>query len=185
MRLKYIASLSATIAIIAYPAIAQEAIETQSNYLKIVTPVNQNISVQRTTNFDKAGDIHTFDGGFNSLSPPCNSKICLFTLIKNLYRNSSQNSFQETEILGGVVWQLGGSSQDTLAEATKLKTIAETEKIDQETTLNLTEKLAEAIESNKIERAKLYAISLAKRLGYADYHQLLKEIITPTELLKY
>ncbi|WP_335034738.1 hypothetical protein [Nostoc sp.] len=43
----------------------------------------------------------------------------------------------------------------------------------------MTEKLAEAIETQKIERAKLYAISLAKRLGYADYRQLLKDISTP------
>jgi len=49
----------------------------------------------------------------------------------------------------------------------------------------LTDKLAEAIENNKTERAKLYAIILAKRLGYAEYQQLLKEIMTPKESLKY
>jgi hypothetical protein len=141
MRLKYIASLTATIAIITNPVIAEEA----------------------------------------HFPPNCSSKICLFTLIRNSYRNS----FQETEFLGGVVWQFGDSHEDTDAEARKLLAIANKEKIDQETTLDLTAKLAEAIESNKIERAKLYAISLAKRLGYADYHQLLKEIISPIELLKY
>ncbi|MBD2569448.1 hypothetical protein [Anabaena lutea] len=185
MRLKYIASLTATIAIIAYPAIAQEAKESQSNLLKTAAPVNTNISAQGNTNFDKTEFVHKFNDGFNSLSPPCNSKICLFTLIRNSSRNSSQNSSQDTEFLGGAVWQLGGSHEDTKAETDKLRAMAQKEKDDQESTLILTEKLAEAIENNKIERAKLYAISLAKRLGYADYHLLLKEIITPTELLKY
>jgi hypothetical protein len=186
MRLKYIASLTATIAaIIAYPAIAQEATEAESSLLKTVTPVNTNISTQRTNTFERTGDVHKFNDGFNSLSPPCNSKICLFTLIRKSSRNSLQNSSQETEVLGGAVWQLGGSHEDTKAEADKLRAINDKEKVDQDFTLSLTEKLAEAIEHNEIERAKLYAISLAKRLGYADYHLLLKEIITPTELLKY
>ncbi|WP_071190761.1 hypothetical protein [Trichormus sp. NMC-1] len=185
MRLKYIASLTATIAIIAYPAIAQEATETESSLLKTVAPVNTNISTQRTTTFDKTGDIRKFNDGFNSLSPPCNSKICLFTLIRKSSQNSSQNSSQQIEVLGGAVWQLGGSHEDTKAEAEKLRAITDKEKFEQESTLILTEKLAAAIEHNEIERAKLYAISLAKKLGYTDYHLLLKEIITPTELLKY
>ncbi len=182
MRLKYIVSLTATITISAYPAIAQETTKTLSKLQKTVAPVNQNILVQRTTNVNHRGDVHTFNNeGFSSLSPPCNSRICLFTLIRKLVKDSSQ----ETEVLGGLVWQLGYSSQDAKAEADKLKAIAEKEKIDQESTLILTDKLAEAIESNKIERVKLYAISLAKKLGYADYKELLKEIINPINLFKY
>ncbi|MDP5015892.1 hypothetical protein FJR11_09785 [Anabaena sp. UHCC 0187] len=168
MRLKYIASLTATIAIMTHPAIAQETKESQSSLPKPL--VNTNISDQSTINF-------VFNNRYTSLSLPCNYQICLFTLIRN--------SSQEIEFLGGVVWQLGGSHEDTKAETEKFRAIAEKEKIDQETTLTLTDKLADAIESNKIERVKLYAITLAKRLGYADYHELLKEIITPIELLKY
>jgi hypothetical protein len=181
MRLKYIASLAATAVIIPYPmsfAIAQVSPETQPILSETVAPINTNIPIQGTTNFDQTGVVQQFNNGFNSLSQPnCNTKICLFTLI----RNSSQG----TELLGGAVWQLGGSANDTQAEAYKLLAIAQKEKLDQESTVILTDKLAEAIENNKTERAKLYAISLAKRLGYADYHQLLKEIITPTKLFKY
>lgn len=181
MRLKYIVSLTTIVAIITYPvsfAMAQESTETQPSLSETAAPVNTNISTQGTTNFDQAGVVQQFNNGVNSLSQPnCNTKICLFTLI----RNSSQG----TELLGGVVWQLGGSANDTQAEAYKLLAIAQKEKLDQESTVILTDKLAEAIENNKTERAKLYAIILAKRLGYAEYQQLLKEIMTPKESLKY
>jgi hypothetical protein len=178
MRLTFIASVSATIALIAHPAIAQVSPETQPSLLETAAPVNTNISTQGTTTFDQTGVVQQFNNGVNSLTQPnCNSQICLFTLM----RNSSQG----TELLGGAVWQLGGSPNHTQAEAQKLLAIAQKEKLDQESTLILSEKLADAIENNKIERAKLYAISLAKRLGYADYRQLLKDIITPTGAFKY
>ena len=168
MRLRYmIASLIAIVMIFTERAIAQESLETQSTSPD--TTINTSPPVQSTTNFDQTGVVQQFNNGFNSLSQPnCNTKICLFTLI----RNSSQG----TELLGGAIWQLGGSSEETQAEAQKLLALAQKEKLDQESTLILTEKLAEAIETQKIERAKLYAISLAKRLGYTDYRQLLKDI---------
>lgn len=174
MYLKYIILLSVIAVIFTQSAIAQEATETQPSLLETAAPANTNISAQGTTTFDQTGVVQQFNNGVNSFSQPnCNTKICLFTFI----RNSSQG----TEFLSGAVWQLGGSPNDTQAETQKLLAIAQKERLDQESTLILTEKLAEAIETNKMERAKLYAISLAKRLGYVDYRQLLEDINVPTD----
>ncbi len=138
MHLKYIVSLSATILMIAYPAMAQEATETQASFLKIPAKVNPNIT-------DKENRKESIPKSDNELIPSfpssCNSQVCLFTLI----RNSSHNSFEETEFVGGLIWQLGGSSKDTEAEAKKLLAVAQKDKLDQESTLILTDKLADAM----------------------------------------
>jgi hypothetical protein len=172
MHRKYIAILSAFVTVFTQPAIAQVPSETQSGSPEATVPVNTSIPIPGTNNFDQTGIVQQFNNGFNSLSQPnCRSKICLFTLIRN--------SSHRTEFLGGAVWQLGGSSEDTQAESQRLLAIAQKEKLDQESTVVLIEKLAEAIETKKMERAKLYAIALAKKLGYADYHQLLNDINSP------
>jgi hypothetical protein len=154
--------------------ITQTSFSEPSNLLDPSVPINSNFPAQGINNFDKTGVIQQFNNGLNSLSQPnCSSPVCLFSFVRN--------STQGTEILGGAIWQLGSSPSDTQAEAQKLLAIAQKEKIDQESTLILTDKLAEAIEAKKMERAKLYAISLAKRLGYSDYRQLLKEISNSIE----
>ncbi|MBD2137922.1 hypothetical protein H6F32_10055 [Anabaena sp. FACHB-1237] len=186
MCLKYIVSLTTIIAIIASPVIAQEVRDPQSNSPQMTpplnTPVNTNIPNQRNNNFQPPQDTRNFNNTPTSVSfPTCISKICIFTLM----RQSSKNSFMETEFIGGIIWQFGGYYQNTQAEYNKLEAIVKKEKIDQESTLILINKLAEAIDSKKIEIVKLYAISLYKRLGYANYYELLQEIINPTELLKY
>lgn len=96
-----------------------------------------------------------------------------------------RNTPYGSESNAGIVFQLGGSPEDTQAESQRLFAIAQKEKLDQESTVILIEKLAEAIETKKTERAKLYAISLAKRLGYADYRQLLSDISSPVGLIRY
>jgi hypothetical protein len=180
MHRKYIAILSAFVTVFTQPAIAQAQVpsETQPSFQDTTVPVNTNIPIPSTNSFDQTGIVQQFNNGFNSLSQPnCRSKICLFTLIRN--------SSNRTEFLGGAVWQLGGSYEDTQAESQKLLAIAQKEKLDQESTVILIEKLAEAIETKKMERAKLYAISLAKKLGYTDYRQLLNDINNPAGLIKY
>ncbi|MGF1673288.1 MAG: hypothetical protein HC815_38430 [Richelia sp. RM1_1_1] len=178
MHRKYIAILSAFITIFTQPAIAQVPPEVQQSSPNITAPINTNIPITNTNSFDQTGIVQQFNNGFNSLSQPnCRTKICLFTLIRN--------SSHRTELLGGAVWQLGGSPEDTQAESQRLFAIAQKEKLDQQSTVILIEKLAEAIETKKMERAKLYAISLAKKLGYADYRQLLSDISNPVGLTRY
>ncbi|MDZ8052203.1 MAG: hypothetical protein RMX68_030350 [Aulosira sp. ZfuVER01] len=137
---------------------------------------NSNTEPQDTTSIQQNGvqlnGFNGFNGFSNPLTPPsCNKQLCGFIMLRTTPYGSESGA--------GIVFQLGGSSEETIAESQKLLAIAQKEKLDQESTLILTEKLAEAIEAKKIERAKLYAISLAKKLGYADYRQLMKDISTP------
>ena len=180
MHHNYIGILPALVAVFTQPALAQVSPEIQQSSPNITAPTNTNIPITPITNtnsFDQTGIVQQFNNGFNSLSQPnCRTKICLFTFIRN--------SSHRTEFLGGAVWQLGGSPEDTQAESQRLFAIAQKEKLDQESTVNLIEKLAEAIETKKMERAKLYAISLAKRWGYADYRQLLSDISSPVGLIR-
>lgn len=137
---------------------------------------------QDTTSIQQNGlqvnGFNSFNGFTNPLTPPsCSKQLCGFIMLRNTPYGSESNA--------GIVFQLGGSSEDTQAESQRLFAIAQKEKLDQESTVILIEKLAEAIETKKMERAKLYAISLAKRLGYADYRQLLSDTSSPVGLIRY
>jgi hypothetical protein len=155
--------------------------DTETNSAPTETDGSNTIP-QDTTSIQQNGvQVNGFDGfnGFTTpLTPPsCNKQLCGFIMLRNTPYGNESNA--------GIVFQLGGSSEDTQAESQRLFAIAQKEKLDQESTVILTEKLAEAIENKKPERAKLYAISLAKRLGYADYRQLLNDINNPAGLIKY
>ena len=143
---------------------------------------DSNTGLQDTTSIQQNGvqvnGFNGFNGFSNPLTPPsCSKQLCGFIILRTTPYGSEGDA--------GIVFQLGGSSEQTQAESQRLLAIAQKEKLDQESTVILIEKLAEAIETKKIERAKLYAISLAKRLGYADYRQLLKDISNPIESIRY
>ena len=173
MNLKHIASLSTIFVIFSYSVKAQVPPETHPGLPQTTNPLNTNISIPDINNIDQTAIGQQFNSGFNSFNslsqPNCRTSICVFTLIRN--------SFKKTEFLGGAIWQLGGSPEEKRAEAQKLLAIAQKERLYQQDTEDLIEKLAGAIENKKIERAKLYAIILANRLGYADYRQLLKDVM--------
>jgi hypothetical protein len=81
-----------------------------------------------------------------------------------------------SEAMVGVVWRPGGAPEDKQVEAQRQLAKVQSENLAQESTLSLTEKLAEAIEHQKYERATLLAMMLAPRLGYKDHLQLLREL---------
>jgi hypothetical protein len=71
------------------------------------------------------------------------------------------------------------SGKSAPPKTSKPKTPASSPKpntLNNQSTLVLVEKLAEAIETNKPERANAIAIILASRLGYSDCRQLLKDV---------
>jgi hypothetical protein len=155
--------------------------DSETNPAPTVTDGSNTIP-QDTTSIQQNGvqvnGFNGFNGFATPLTPPsCSKQLCGFIMLRNTPYGSESNA--------GIVFQLGGSYEDTQAESQRLFNMAQKEKLDQESTVILIEKLAEAIETKKMERAKLYAISLAKRLGYTDYRQLLKEIINPMESMRY
>ena len=155
--------------------------DTETNSAPAGTDASNAIP-QDTTSIQQNGvqvnGFNSFNGFTTPLTPPqCHKQWCGYLM----HRITPYGS--ETD--AGIFFQLGGSSEDTQAESQKLLAIAQKEKLDQESTVILIEKLAEAIETKKMERAKLYAMSLAKRLGYTDYRQLLNDINSPVGLMRY
>lgn len=136
---------------------------------------------QDTTSIQQNGvQVNGFNG-FNGFTtpltpPPCSKQWCGFVM----HRTTPYGN--ETD--AGIIFQLGDSPETIQAEAQKLLAMAQKEKLDQESTVILIEKLAEAIETKKMEKAKLYAMVLAKRLGYTDYRQLLNDINSPVSLVR-
>jgi hypothetical protein len=115
----------------------------------------------------QADFIQNNGSGFSGLTYPNCQGLCIFAI-------SKINSRQNWEAVGGVVWQVS-SPENTQAETNRLIVQAQREKLEQEDTITLVEKLSEAIEKKKIERANFLAIILAKKLGYSSFEQLLKD----------
>lgn len=149
--------------------------DTETNSAKPGTDASNTISQDATSiqqNGVSVNGFNSFNGFTTPLTPPqCHKQWCGFLM----HRITPYGS--ETD--AGIIFQLGDSPEDTQAESQKLLAIAQKEKLDQESTVILIEKMAEAIETKKTERAKLYAMTLAKRLGYTDYRQLLNDINSP------
>lgn len=130
------------------------------------------ITPSPTTLPNQTGVIQFNNPGLSALTYPNCGGTCLFA-IGRLVPSSNGNT--NAEAVAGIVWQLR-SPENTQAEAQRLLLKAQTENLTQESTLLLTEKLADALEQRKPERIKLLAILLAKRLGYSDYQQLLQQL---------
>jgi hypothetical protein len=81
------------------------------------------------------------------------------------------------EASAGVILQFNSPS-NTQAQANRALIEAQAGNLEQETTTELADKLADAIEAGNQERANLLAIILAKRLGYEDYQRLLQDMKT-------
>jgi hypothetical protein len=120
----------------------------------------------------QTGVIQFNNTGLSALTYPNCGGTCLFAIGRLV---PSANGTTSAEAVAGVVWQLR-SPENTQAESQRLLLKAQSENLTQESTLILTEKLADAIEQRKPDRITLLAILLAKRLGYASHHQLLKDL---------
>jgi hypothetical protein len=118
----------------------------------------------------QADFIQNNSAGFSNLTYPNCQGACIFAIGRT-------NNRQTWEAVGGIVWQIS-SPENTQAKTNRLIVQSEREKLERESTVILIEKLADAIESGKSERANLLAIILAKRLGYSDPQQLLREART-------
>lgn len=124
-----------------------------------------------TTDTTQTGVIQFNNTGLSALAYPNCGGTCLFA-IGRLVPSSHGTT---AEAVAGVVWQLR-SPENTRAEAQRLLLNTQSENLTQESTLILTEKLADALEQRKPERITLLSILLAKRLGYSDHHQLLQQL---------
>lgn len=136
------------------------------------TTQNENTQPPTTTpTSTQTGVIQFNNTGLSALTYPNCGGTCLFAIGRLVPTINGTSA----EAVAGVVWQLR-SPENTQAESQRLHLKAQTENLTQESTLLLTEKLADAIEQRKPDRITLLAILLAKRLGYANHHKLLQDL---------
>jgi hypothetical protein len=108
--------------------------------------------------------------GLSTLSYPSCGGTCAFAITRVIPMNNDNASW---EAVAGVIWQIN-SPDKILAKSQQLVAQAQSRQVEDQSTLVLTERLAEAIETGKYDRANLLAMMLAKRLGYRDYQALLQ-----------
>jgi hypothetical protein len=113
-------------------------------------------------------------GSYGSLSYPSCSGVCVFAIGRT---TRTGNADPSVEAVVGVVWQIN-SPENTQAQTARILAESQKDSLNNQSTLVLTEKLAEAIEANKPERVNAIAIILSPRLGYSNYRQLLKDVLS-------
>ncbi len=167
--LAFMASLSS---ILIAPATHAQVIDSAPTTL---TPPGTNEILPSTTPSinQQAGVIQNNGlGSHGSLSYPSCAGVCIFAIGRT---TRTGNIDPSVEAVVGVVWQIS-SPENTQAQNTRILAETQRDSLNNQTTLALVEKLAEAIENNKPERANAIAIILASRLGYSNYQQLLKDV---------
>ena len=149
-------------------AIAQEIptdINTNSSALTGTTPA--------TNSFENNGyGIQQINGGdFNGTltTPTCTSRVCPFA-IGRITPNGS-------ELIIGIIANLGGSADEDRAAAEKLRIEMEGVKNNNDYKLQLIDKLVAAIDSKNSVRIRAIAIALAPLEGYKDFREYLKALL--------
>jgi hypothetical protein len=130
-------------------------------------------SPSQILNSGQTGIIQLNNSGFSGLSQPsCSSSACVNGMVRMVPTNGGISG----EATLGITWRLGGAPEDKQMEVQRQLVKTQSENLERESTLSLSEKLAEAIEHQKYERATLLAMMLAPRLGYKDHLQLLRQL---------
>ena len=140
---------------------------TQSGIVSPITQVNQQSGVvQQFSNL----------GSSPNLSPPNCYGGCAFAITR--VSPSVPGSSGNVEAIAGVTWQLG-SNDGGAAELNRLNGEMTKYRTEHEIKLALSEKLAEALENGKTERATIIAMNLAPMLGYKNHQLLLNAVSIP------
>lgn len=115
-------------------------------------------------------------GGSSTLSPPSCNGGCFFAVTKAT--PATYGSGTNLEAMIGVTIPIG-SSDGGMGEVNRLNAEMQKYRTESEIKIALSEKLADALENRKMERATIIAMSLAPLLGYKDYRLLLRDVSTP------
>jgi hypothetical protein len=114
--------------------------------------------------------------GSSTLSPPSCNGGCVFAVTRASPTNTGSGA--NIEAMVGITMSLG-SNDGGASELNRLNGEMHKYTTENQVKLALSEKLAEALESGKMERATIIAINLAPLLGYKDYHLLLRDVSIP------
>lgn len=145
---------------------------------EIPTDINTNNSsaltgtTPATNSFENNGNgIQQINGNFNGTltAPACTSRVCPFA-IGRITPNGS-------ELIIGIIANLGGSADEDRAAAEKLRIEMEGVKNNNDYKLQLLDKLSTAIDSGNSVRIRAIAISLSPLEGYKDFREYLKALL--------
>lgn len=121
-------------------------------------------TIPANTNF--LGNGVQFNGISNS--PACNKSVCGY--IQHQITPTGNTSTV------GLTFQLGGSADDTRAEAEKAKVEIDNIRASREFKIQLMQSIASALEAKQCLRARIFSQELAKILGYNSHWDYLKDI---------
>jgi hypothetical protein len=128
-----------------------------------VTQFNQQSGIVQVANW----------GGSSNLTPPSCNGGCFFAVTRA--SPVTYGSGANVEAMVGVTIPIG-SADGGAAELNRLNGEMQKYRTEHEVKLALSEKLADALENGKMERATIIAMNLAPMLGYKDYQLLLKAV---------
>jgi hypothetical protein len=142
---------------------------------EITTPISSNplqpvIPLQITQQ-----SISNWNG--SALTPPSCNGGCFFAVTKAT--PATYGSGTNIEAMVGVTIPIG-SNDGGVGEINRLNAEMQKYRSEYEMKLALSEKLADAIENGKMERAKIIAMNLAPLMGYKNYQLLLNNFVPPT-----
>jgi hypothetical protein len=155
-------------------AIAQEAIpetpNTDASSLTGTTPATSSTSNSFENSGNGIQNVNNANSFSGTLAPPtCTSRVCPFALGR-ITPNGS-------EIVFGVIANLGGSADEDRAMVEKLRAELEGIKESNAYKLALYDKLAVAIDSGNSIRIRVIAIALAPLEGYANFREYLRDLL--------
>jgi hypothetical protein len=147
------------------------------------TPESTITPVSATQTLSQSAGVIQNNTGIGNLGTPNCTGTCFFTLFK-VIPNGSSTAYEASV---GVIWQIN-SPENTQAQAMKIRADSDRENMAAQTDITLVEKLSAALAANNMDLANAIAIMLAKRWGYSDYRQLIKDIrdrrtVAPTKAL--
>lgn len=123
--------------------------------------------------YSQSGVQVNYNNGSSTLSPPSCNGGCVFAVTRASPTNTGSGA--NIEAMVGITMSLG-SNDGGASELNRLNGEMHKYTTENQIKLALSEKLAEAIENGKMERATIIAMNLAPMLGYKDYQLLLKAV---------
>jgi hypothetical protein len=141
-----------------------------------LTPITTSTSIVPAQYNQSGSGVQVNYSGSSTLSPPSCNGGCVFAVTRASPTNTGSGA--NIEAMVGITVSLG-SNDGGASELNRLNGEMHKYTTENQVKLALSEKLAEALESGKMERATIIAMNLAPMLGYKDYQLLLKAVASP------
>jgi hypothetical protein len=143
----------------------------------ITTPTTSTTSTSTTPiHYNQQQGLQVNWSGSSNLTPPNCNGGCVFAVTRA--SPVTYGSGTNLEAMVGVILPIG-TNDGGAGEQNRLRVEMEKYRTEHEIRIALSEKLADALENRKMERATIIAMNLAPLLGYKDYHLLLRDVSIP------